>query len=204
MTYPIGNWPVCYSIPAMLSTSWDQAPANVKLFAQKLHNLQLYNLLQAARCILNGNGHELQGVCTNNEYRILKAYVYASTIKVGMTVDVTWKNEEEGGPDTTHACKVVEECSEGRTIAVECDGGIYTVCLYLDDVEASHDMLLEQFNRDFSATLVDKVYMVDVESKGFYTGFFNNVGKIHGQCLVETYSGEQFSCEYDNGNLIVK
>ena len=204
MTQPFGNWPICHSIPAMLSLSWENASPHVKQFAQKLHNLQKYNLLQVAQSILSGNDHEVQTVCTDNEYNILRAYAFATSLKRGMFIDVTWKSEIEGEPDSTYNCEIVGECAEGKTVTVLCEGENYDVCLYQDEVDVNKATLLAQFNHDFRPETVATVYMIDTTSKAFYSAYFTNEGKVHGKCKVEDYDGQIWECEYDNGNLVVK
>lgn len=202
MLYPINHWPVCHGIPSLLACTWETAKANVRLFAVKLHNIQVYNLLQASHAILKGTDHEIKSVCTEDEYGLLRAYAYACILKKGMDVLVTWKSDVEGEPDSTHACKVDSECTEGRKITVLCDGARYDVCLYLDEISVDHKMLLAQFEKDFQKEDIETVYMVDSKSKAFYYGFFNAEGKIHGDCKVLSFEGTVYSCKYDNGMLL--
>lgn len=204
MPYPIGNWPVCHSVPAMLSCTLDSAGENVKQLVRKLYNVKLYNLLQVARSIVGEKDHELQSVCTADEYGMLQAYAYACTIKKGMSIKVTWKSDVEGEPDSTHNCRVTSDCTEGRMITVECedDNGLYDICLYLDEVEPNKEELLAQFATTFPEAEVEKVYMIDVESKAFYFGHFTPEGKLEGDCRVEGYDGNVFACKYSNGTLV--
>jgi len=204
MPYPIGNWPVSHSVPAMFSCTLENAEDTVKQLVHKLHNVKMYNLLQVARGILKEEDHELRSVCTPVEFKLLQAYAYACTIKIGMTIKVTWKSDEEGQPDSTHNCKVASECTEGRLITVECedDNGLYDICLYLDEVEPNKHELLVQFTKDFPDAEVNKVFMVDVESKAFYFGQFTQEGKLDGDCRVEGFDGRVIECKYSNGLLV--
>lgn len=204
MAMPIGNWPICHSIPAMFSLNWKTATGHVKTFGQKLHNLGFGNLLQVAHAILTDNDHEIQTVCTNNEFKILLAYTYASTVKDGMEIQVTWKSENKGDPDATYTCVVAGNCREGRAISVLCEGGVYDVCLYLDDVEIKKDILLGPFQQDYPQARRESVYMIDYESKAFYFAKFTKEGEINGPCRVEGFDGKIVMCEYKDGVLVTQ
>ena len=175
------------------------------MFAQKLHNLEMYNLLQVAKAIVSGKRYsELQTVCTDNELKILRAYAYACVLKPGMTIKVTWKISDESDETTTHECKVVGECLEGRHITVECEGERYDICLYEDDIGVDGNMLESEFDIKFPVESTSQVYMIDTNSRAWYFGYFTNEGTLHGKCTIEFFNGEKRDVEYNNGVLITE
>ena len=203
MARPIGNWPICHSIPVMYSTAWQNALPAVKQFATKIHGLGMYNLLQVAKAMLSENDGELRALCTDYELKVLKAYTHACTIKEGMNITVTWKSDVEGEPNSSHVCRVTSPCTEGKNITVDCDGVEYDICLYEDDVDADREMLKTQFEADYDDAAVAKVYMVDVVTKAFYTGYFDNEGNLQGPCTVEYYDGTVATGVCTNGAMSV-
>ena len=180
------HWPIAYAIPALIGEKYPSEVETIQRLFVALHRLGLYNLLQVSKAILT-NQESVRAVCVGDEFRLLQGYVICLCVHQGMPINITWKSDVGGEPDKMYACTIESSCENGPDFEVDCEGVLYTVSAYLDEITFNnYDALLARFDSLYSDDTLKIVEMPDEGKRNVYCAHFDEMGKIVGDCKVRS------------------
>jgi len=197
------NWPIAFALPALVGEKYPSVVPTTKRLAQALHRLGYYNLLQVARQAL-ADATQLKPACDNDdELKLLCGYAQCLSLEMGSEIWVTWKSENPGEGDSTYSCIVVSSVKNGSEYDVQCDGNVYTISVYLDEIMCDNVKLLQAFDATYSVDVVSKVEMINAQDKNVYCGYFDENGLLEGVCTIKMHdSDNSVQATYNHGMLV--